>query len=69
MKVGELKRILNEIAWDDDEVIVTLRGKRYITVYGRGQMEVPVDLQDEVDEVEELEVDRIKGRVEIIAWA
>ena len=69
MKVGELKRILNEIADDDDEVYVSLRGKRYITVYGRGEMEVPVDLWDVVDEVEELEIDRRKERVEITAWA
>lgn len=73
MKVKELKAALELMANDDDEVCINVRGKKYITEYvdrpTSGEFEIPVDLWDVVGNVDDIQVGRMRGKVELTAWA
>lgn len=73
MTVKEMKEVLELIANDDDEVIVNIRGKKYITEYvdrpTSGEFEIPVDLWDVVGDVTDIQIGRMNGKVEVTAWA
>ena len=72
MTVGELIKALEMMADEKDEVVVRVRGRKYITEYvdrpTAGEFTIPVDLLDVVGDATDVQVGRIRGRLEVTAW-